>query len=808
MRKSPGYALGLFFFSGTIAAAGAVGEPVAPGRRERRGPVKLREVLWQALPDRIRAVYRAPGGKLWYQLWREGKRPTAEQTKAIVEREYKREQPQILEYRPVLFEPGGRVWLVEDSQRLLLGYDGEKWIERKPEKLAHFAGTYHLRRVRHETACYLQKRAFVVDSQGVHAYDGKKWSYQKMLEKPEDLYYPRLRPEPDGKGLIAVAQRRKPGVWRWRGGEWKKIALPGVKTDQKWSYVDAAPQGGKGLRVVANVSMATRRTGFLEYGAKQLELSNRVGPFKISDPHLIYCLPDGRVFLSSFSISGGDLASRGAGVLMVDAKGSVSTFCGRELRAGFQASSYRESSPLAVSGADRIWLQGTGDLPPRLLDLKTGKFVAALPSRSFACLQLALRDGTLYASRLSRSYPRRPVMVYRPGKPDDRVFLKTALRIKLARNSARAWSVASDGSIWAESAEHGMVRFAGKGWEEVRELKGRRGLDCLIAGLNGRLLAVFAKKGGAALIRPGGAQWRASLLELVKARRKEVAAAFPGSGFRDGLQLAVPGLCLCADKAGNIWVYSYPKLNVLVGEKWIDASDALIKAAGRQDKVRYLAALGDGSRVYLTDFMPRGASFYGRVEDGKLKFEKAPGVCSGGFHHVRDRGGAVWIAGSKGRAIGTGYTSTAQLAQRLTEKGCVLELKNSGRPFFCDRGGNVWLGDVRGQAHPGRLNVVRAGKVVCTLDLPGVSAFSGFCSPRAGSVLISTERGLLHLTAEKPGKFKVRTTYALPDFRGKSRRLVHSSLGYLLAAGHVAGAEGGTYLHLFKMPGDSPKKRK
>ena len=92
--------------------------PAAAGRDrpEQLGDLRLRDVMWQALPEPVRQVFVGPDGRTWYQL-RRPRGMTALQERQIIARQFRRPDPLIVGARIVLFEPGGRVWFRDSSEK-------------------------------------------------------------------------------------------------------------------------------------------------------------------------------------------------------------------------------------------------------------------------------------------------------------------------------------------------------------------------------------------------------------------------------------------------------------------------------------------------------------------------------------------------------------------------------------------------------------------------------------------------------------------------------------------------------------------
>ncbi len=60
-------------------------------------------------------------------------------------------------------------------------------------------------------------------------------------------------------------------------------------------------------------------------------------------------------------------------------------------------------------------------------------------------------------------------------------------------------------------------------------------------------------------------------------------------------------LTIVSDKAGNIWYLENHRVLVYVRDHWVLASEPLTAAGSRRGNVGYLSAVGDGSKVYVSD---------------------------------------------------------------------------------------------------------------------------------------------------------------------------------------------------------------
>ena len=252
---------------------------------------------------------------------------------------------------------------------------------------------------------------------------------------------------------------------------------------------------------------------------------------------------------------------------------------------------------------------------------------------------------------------------------------------------------------------------------------------------------------------------------------------------------------------------------MLADGNWLDVSQAAVKAGSRADSVLvHLAAVGDGSRVYLSDGWPNeshGRSYLGEIKNGAAVLASAPHVNKGEWlpECPRDATGGLWIPGGILRTPDSDFAIT-QLAIRLTEKGEAESLKNAGRAVLCDEGGNVWLGNIKG-GNVQDFNLWREGKIAATVAVPSARGWNDTClaSDRPGSVWAWTVTGLYHLTADNPAQpatFAVKGCWQVRGLVGEFKSMEASSLGFLvIRTAHSEPSRGWQYyLHLVPLPKD------
>jgi hypothetical protein len=89
LAKSAAWYCGLLLVTGAALAQTDTEKPPY-----NIGPFTLRDVKWQALPDEVQALFIGPDGRTWYQM-RSYRFQGTETTKRIIEREFRKESPQV-----------------------------------------------------------------------------------------------------------------------------------------------------------------------------------------------------------------------------------------------------------------------------------------------------------------------------------------------------------------------------------------------------------------------------------------------------------------------------------------------------------------------------------------------------------------------------------------------------------------------------------------------------------------------------------------------------------------------------------------
>ncbi len=176
---------------------------------------ELKDTMWQFMPDDVIAVYRGPDNRIWQRLQDNPPGKSIDELKKNIQDEFTRKSPRIY-CRILLFEPGKRVWFTNRDSNILLGYDGEKWTEKKAEERNYFFGEPpELMRKGKNSNLFVDGRSFFIESAGILSFDGKDWIFNEMgnpnLRGPLPPF-PLLLPSYDKKGVIAISKSKNRGA--------------------------------------------------------------------------------------------------------------------------------------------------------------------------------------------------------------------------------------------------------------------------------------------------------------------------------------------------------------------------------------------------------------------------------------------------------------------------------------------------------------------------------------------------------------------------------------------------------------------
>jgi hypothetical protein len=806
-------------------------------RAEARPALVLRDVMWQMLPNEVRGVSVGPDDRLWIEV--DGPEVELAGAKETIAREFARPSPQLAGVRPVLFEPGGRVWFRGRSNRFLLGYDGREWIEKQLESGHWFIGDCpgNCREDHQPSNQFAAGRAFFPETHGVHAFDGQAWSWLETVTPGTSFGFLRLIREPDGAGLLMTKATTPPQLWRFRDGSWAQMSCameavaevcpaPGgrvwlFRTDGRVETV-AAGDSADADRAANARKMGDRlraATTADERRAAAQDLATAASPALLEemlstsyDPDFLAALARaikgkrqpaasrlGEYTAAAATLIGHDDAGQST-LLLVRGAARGETPLGDGLLVASNRQEPRfiaapqvldawrrvESRPRVIFTRDgrAAWV-GRPDYGTAAfrIDLDTGVVTDRVPEPLYGVLHAVRDDGTVFVSNSNPSLPGCMVAAFRPGRPDDYVPLP-AESWPLQEGGPGFLGLDAGGGIWAILAGRGLARFHEGGWQPVNagDLRTIRGI---IAGSRDDVILIGSRFG---YWRAGEISWAATMQELLAANRAAIAASF-GTGQRP--RDLSNWFAVAADEAGHLWLLDVAAggLSVLVGDRWIDARPPLVQAGARGGFVQLLAAAG-GRKVYVSNVTTAhggSRSFFGEVEAGRPVFRDAPATYLEVplMKTVRDQRGALWLPTSKRTSAGSADWIHGQLAIRIVDGRVDAELENKGWAAVGDAGGVVWLANPPGRPSS-TINLWRDGALAGTLVIPGWCNGLGdhaesLFSDRPGSVVARTARGLTHFVAAgEPATYRVAARYALTGVEGMFTSYACSRSGVLV----------------------------
>ena len=829
----------IVLFAAVALCLRALSQPPEVDPDEYLKPPVLRDVMWQVLPEKVRGVTVGPDGRVWWEFRTPPGRIRYEDIREVIEEQFHSESPVTISARPVLFEPGGRVWFSFNHGYYLCGYDGQRWIEYQEKQYPRSWGVCpnHGRRGYNYV---IQGQAFFLAARGVRTFDPQTetLSYQPILEKNTAMRH--LVPEPDGAGILAwYAPRQKtPLLWRWRDDEWTQIALPPDVDSQRVAGIAAAENGiwideqdTPSTRYRAKKLGLTTHTGlrFIPFDPEGFEKDKKqdgdkhfaAGPYTVKGVMLDFydTLDTTYVRAKEILALGNPL---GPGMLIKQREGKVSVVLGERFAEPWEKRRYfdePDSGPILVAEKQAVWFPGRkGGEPAQLYSLKDGHLLATMRDENFRWVHAALPDGPVIARHPTKTNEY-SMAAFKPGAEDDR----NLLHCKRTEMKRGAFCVAADGTVWTEAigspegqAAGGafIARFDGRQWKPAEPIGDMRNVQSFLPGQNGELL-VKAKRRFFFVI--GDKLYTDQDLEaLIVAHRKEFAAAyFMSAHLLHGSLFTYynRSFSVVADREENIWLHRRDpnSLKVLTGDGWLDAEAPLRKMGSPDTRVRFIAGIGDGRMVYLTDFRSardNGVSCYGEVSDGQIVLAPAPRYEDSrtSYPRVRDHDNALWIMLRQPAGERYGRPAYRKTLFRLFGDREQEVPLGTGYPVLCDVNGSVWLwtGVTRNR---GTFDIWAQGKLPQAVTIPGMRHH--LLSDRPGSVFAWSTNGIYHLTAEdpdQPAKYSVKTLYSVDGLKGEVQRVEYSSLGYMVvhAREHEMLESGGSrsrrFLYLIKLP--------
>jgi hypothetical protein len=814
-------------------------------------PLPLRDVLWQWLPEDVESVEVGPDDRLWLVLASPYPWHTIDSAKAAIVEAFAKPTPRLAGIRPVLFEPGPRIWFRVDPGWILLGFDGTTWIENVLPQRSTFKGS----------CLMVGDHRFFPAWHSVHVFDGTAWTLQALADEREPAPIPwQIMPTMEGDNVIAFNREPKARLWRWHDGTWSEVPLdvpnviaacPGpdrsvwlfqageniVKRsdDTANSVADRTEAGIQTLRAAKTADereaaiAALMELGplALPFTEKALETSydpdvlagliaaikgmkqggvTRVGNLTMNRPRsVVYDHARRRMVFFASRLRRGD-QHVGDGLVVVSGDGATAHAFSHELWNRFPTSSVHAAF---TADGKSAWISGSsGHWPARLIDIDAATVRLTAPDRQFASVQAVRSDGTVF---LSTTHPAKSVAALRPDRPDDRRFLEIET-LPLGRDSPALLGCDANGGVWVHLADQGLVRLHGDRKETIEKPIANQyeRFGSMLAGGRGDVLLFSVHRSG--YWRDGTLSVANDLQKLIADHRDTIADSF-GAGQLPPAREVSRDIAVDAQK--NIWLRANQRAApvVLVGDKWLSAGTALTEAGARLPQVQYLAAAG-GDWVYVSDLgmaHDGGRSFFGRLLDGTPTFQEAPHTSENWRirPQVRDHEGGLWIPSSVRRGMGTSDNIGDQLALRIADGKVESTLTNAGWPAICDPAGVVWLDKVHGQPH-GTVNFWWKGAIAGTVQIPGLLStgsagnIPALYADRPGSGVAWTNRGLVHLVAppDKPAAFRIAATYSFAVDAGTFNPVVCSKEGLLV--GYLSHHQRGSSLGVIRVPRPGP----
>ncbi len=708
---------------GTVAAR-------ADSPPQPREDITLKNVRWQPLPSGISQVIIGPDGRTWFQRSSVDPRRPIEQVKQDLTVEFTQRAPQIRHARLLLLEPQGRAWFVAGRPAQLLAYDGKEWVSKELVQRTEYP-TGHTptrgRLIDGRTHRYAGGTAWLMTTRGVHRFDGKTWTNLEFPSTASGRVGEVLLCVSHDGGLAVAQTRELPSIWVFREGQWREQKLAGK--EQRGSLISLVATDSRTLLVRAvqgNLSKVAVDPG----GQLSPPVDvNEFGPFKVAEVRELYQDERGRIYIVAGKIDGGEAQST-SGVVILEPGGNARLLHGPDLAMSWLPR-YGGFPPaiLAASG-EQAWLPNRFTAKaPALFDFVRGDIVNQLPDDGFGCLHAVNAAGRVYVARNNLGMDGQLIMVYTPGAAGNPTL--TPKRISIGDGP---FVVEDSGAVWTYETSKNFVRIADDDRTTV-PYDAPFGSRTLLVGQGNVVLIAGGER--TALYRDGKEVAVGGLFELLEDHRELFCQAFgPANPPSPNAQPVM----VSADTKGRLWCLQNRSLWVLVGNRWHDAHDALIQAGSRHGLVEYLAAIGDGRRIYVSDLMLRhdgGRSFIGELSNDAPKFVETEHLLrlTRGCYALRDQTGALWLRATDARSAGTSDLIVGQLATRLLPSGGHETLRDAGWPTFVDRSGNVWLEEVRGKPQD-MFRIWRKGRLYRNFTCRPTNR-GGCCSPIASGRCMS-----------------------------------------------------------------------
>lgn len=795
------------FALATILASCVSAVPWAAEPEESRIKIQLADVHWQPLHSGIDLVCVGPDGRVWYQCSpRLRSDPEVDEIKTHIESEFRRDSPQIHDVQLVLFEPGGRVWFYSRRKKVLLGYDGLEWITRELEEdILVYTNCRCLTRgalIQADGHRFAGGVAWFIAQRGVYHFDGETWSYQRFGQgEPEFIKRVKLSVSSDGRLAVAHVTRTR-SFWLFRDGQWSEHQiLSDTETPYVTYLVAEDPQtiwyafhpgkmqrltiDAKGKLSAAEESAANDSTAF--------------GSYVVAGVQALYQDTTGRILVAAASIDDGDSVMR-SGVVIREPDGQTRLFpSGGHPPGRWLHNVLGLPPPILTDDGKQVWLtnRDTGEAPG-LFDLERQEFVEMLPDAAFVCLHAVGDGGRLFVARGGFGASGQLIMVYTPGAKESEPLTATPKEIKRGLLT----TMTAEGAIWTADAKEQLIRFDDDHWQVIRPQTNDVSIRGILAG-GGNV--VLVEVGGEWVLYQGADEIGSGpLFELLENYCELLCKAFSPEHFRVPRQAT---MTLVGNRYGHLWLLQENDLWLFANNRWYDSTDALESAGCRAGKVDYLAPVGDGGTVIVSNLRTASAgnsSFFGKLEEGKLRFTRAlhiPYRFGNPRPGIRDLDGAFWLPSTgSGTRRSPVFANPRQWAARIKTDGAIEQLEVSGVARLADRSGNVWLSE-NNRLTPGKFRIWRDGKVVQELRIPAYENGLIFAD-RPGSVYAYTASGLQHVVADGPDyrEYRLGQLYSISGVVGQPTFQTFSKQGWLVICTYANTPRPKAFLNLVELP--------
>ena len=186
--------------------------------------MSLTNAEYQTLPVDVWNVFIGPNNRHWYAIskFQRGKYATVEQVKKVIEGEFKKDAPHILDCKLLFFEKGGRVWFSPfHEDRIALGYDGTRWIEKRATSRFMGYAPNHGKFGRSSQNVLVDGKIFFAHPFGISWFDGKRWGYNALNRKHFD--HMQFLPGSDKKSFVVLCVGAPTTeMWRFNRDKWKQ----------------------------------------------------------------------------------------------------------------------------------------------------------------------------------------------------------------------------------------------------------------------------------------------------------------------------------------------------------------------------------------------------------------------------------------------------------------------------------------------------------------------------------------------------------------------------------------------------------